>query len=101
MFGLLVARDGGDNAQRLAAGQLWQRLHLSATTHGLALQPLCQVPERIDREQATGRAPVITRAFASLLPTSGGQAVPTCRIGYPTLTAHLSPRRPAEEVLRA
>jgi nitroreductase len=99
-FGLLVARDGGDNAQRLAAGQLWQRLHLSATTQGLAMQPLCQVPERIDREQATGGAPVITRAFAGLLPTPGSQAVMAFRIGYPTLTAHLSPRRPAEEVLR-
>lgn len=99
-FGLLVARDGGDTAQRLGAGRLWQRLHLAATTRGLAMQPLCQIPERIDRERATGGAPTITRAFAELLPGGDGQAVMAFRIGYPTAGTHPSPRRPAEEVLR-
>jgi len=100
-FGLLVTRSHDDNAQRLAAGQLWQRLHLYATTQGLALQPLCQIPERIDREQTTGSDPVITHAFAGLLPGRSGQAVMAFRIGYPTMVAHLSPRRSAQEVLRA
>ncbi len=100
-FGLLVTRGHDDNTQRLAAGQLWQRLHLYATTQGLAMQPLCQVPERVDREQATGSDPIFTRALAGLLPEPSGQAVMTFRIGYPTMIAHLSPRRLAEEVLRA
>lgn len=100
-FGLLVTRGRDDNAQRLAAGRLWQRLHLYATTQGLAMQPLCQVPERVDRERATGGDPVFTRGIAGLLPEPGGQAVMAFRIGYPTLAAHLSPRRPAQEVLRA
>ncbi len=100
-FGLLIARDGGDIAQRLAAGQLWQRLHLSATAQGLAMQPLCQIPERIDRERATGDEPTMTRAFAGLLPDGDGQAVMAFRIGYPTAGTHPSPRRPAAEVLRA
>jgi len=100
-FGLLLARDGGDTAQRLAAGQLWQRLHLAATTRGLAVQPLCQIPERIDRERATAGEPIITRAFASVLPATGGEAVLAFRIGYPTAATHLSPSRPAEEVVRA
>jgi hypothetical protein len=99
-FGLLIARDGGDNAQRLAAGRLWQRLHLAATTQGLAVQPLCQIPERIDRERATGIDPAFTRAFAGVLPATGSQAVMAFRVGYPMMSAQLSPRRPAEEVLR-
>lgn len=99
-FGLLVTRGRDDNAQRLAAGQLWQRLHLYATTQGLAMQPLCQAPERVDRERATGSDPVFTRGLAGLLPEPSGQAVMAFRIGYPTVSAHLSPRRPAQEVLR-
>ena len=100
-FGLLVTRGRDDNAQRLAAGQLWQRLHLYATTQGLAVQPLCQAPERVDREQATGGAPVFTRGLGELLPEPSGQAVMAFRIGYPTMPTHLSPRRPAQEVVRA
>lgn len=100
-FGLLVTRGHDDNAQRLAAGRLWQRLHLYATTQGLAMQPLCQVPERVDREQATGSDPIFTRALTGLLPEPSGQAVMAFRIGYPTMAAHLSPRRLAQEVLRA
>ncbi len=78
-FGLLVARDGGDNVQRLAAGQLWQRLHLSATTQGLAMQPLCQIAERIDREQATGGRighHTRLRGYVADTPQPGGDGVP-------------------------
>jgi hypothetical protein len=34
--------------------RLWQTLHLSATARGLALQPLNQPIETIDRERQTG-----------------------------------------------
>src|SRR5438477_564795 len=38
-FGAVVVHDPADHAQRVRAGRVWQRLHLWATAHGLALQP--------------------------------------------------------------
>lgn len=53
-FGTLVVHEARDNAQRLQAGRMWQRMHLWATTQGLAMQPLNQVVERAEREQTAG-----------------------------------------------
>jgi hypothetical protein len=97
-FGAIVVRDPADRTGRLAAGRAWQHMHLSATAEGLALQPLCQVPERIDRETSAGLPTDFTRAMAALLP-SGTHAIMTFRIGHPTATALLSPRRPAHDVV--
>jgi hypothetical protein len=98
-FGTLAVRLSGNNAQRLQAGRSWQRMHLWATTQGIAMQPLNQVVERAEREQTAGLEPEFTRAVAALLPDTGWQMVMPFRIGYPTLEAFLSPRRPAEEVV--
>ena len=97
-FGAIVVRDPADRTSRLAAGRAWQRMHLSATTEGLALQPLCQVPERIDRETSAGLPADFTPAMAAL-PPSGTHAIMTFRIGHPTMTALRSPRRPAPDVV--
>ena len=97
-FGALVVRDPLDTGQRLAVGRAWQRLHLSMTVDGLRAQPLCQVPERIDRERSTGLTPDFGQALAALLP-AGRHAIMTFRIGYPTAAALPSPRRPAREVV--
>ena len=97
-FGALVVRDPLDTGQRLAVGRAWQRLHLSMTVDGLRAQPLCQVPERIDRERSTGLTPDFGQALAELLP-AGRHAIMTFRIGYPTGAALPSPRRPAREVV--
>ncbi|MCI4658770.1 hypothetical protein [Cryobacterium zhongshanensis] len=97
-FGALVVRDPLDAGQRLAVGRAWQRLHLSMTVDGLRAQPLCQVPERIDRERSTCLTPDFGQALAALLP-AGRHAIMTFRIGYPTAEALPSPRRPAREVV--
>jgi len=68
------------------------------TVDGLRAQPLCQVPERIDRERSTGLTPDFGQALAELLP-AGRHAIMTFRIGYPTGAALPSPRRPAREVV--
>lgn len=99
-FGALVVQDPHDPLQRLRAGRIWQRIHLTATTHGLGMQPLCQIPERVDRETSAGLSPVVTDAIAAMLPASW-HPIMTFRIGYPTATALLSPRRPAADVVRA
>jgi len=97
-FGALVVRAPLDPVARLRAGRIWQRIHLSATVQGLGMQPLCQVPERIDRERSAGLAPDFTDAMAVMLPR-GSHAIMTFRIGYPTSEALRSPRRPATEVV--
>jgi nitroreductase len=98
-FGTLAVRDSANNAQRIQAGRIWQRMHLWATTQGIAMQPLNQIVERAEREQTAGLKPEFTQAIAALLPDPGWQMVMPFRIGYPTQGAFLSPRRPAEEVV--
>jgi hypothetical protein len=56
-FGVIAVRDDRDDAQRMAAGRLWQRMHLWATGEGLAVQPMSQVHERADREAELGLEP--------------------------------------------
>lgn len=59
--------DGHEPVARLRVGRARQRLHLMATVDGLAMQPRCQVPERVDREETAELAPDVTRAMAELL----------------------------------
>jgi nitroreductase len=99
-FGALVVPDPLDPVQRLRVGRIWQRMHLSATTNGLAMQPLCQVPERIDRERTAGLPADFSTAMAAMLPASW-HPIMTFRIGYPTTDALRSPRRPAADVVLA
>ena len=97
-FGALIVRDPLDPIQRLCVGRIWQRMHLSATAQGLGMQPMCQVLERIDREQSIGLQTDCTTAMAAMLPARR-HAIMTFRIGYPTTDALRSPRRPAKEVM--
>jgi nitroreductase len=99
-FGLITVRDRADTAQRLTAGRFFQRVHLTATARGLALQPLNQVLERIDREIAAGLEPTFGSSMAELVPAER-EVVMAFRIGHPTTIAYLSPRRPATDVINA
>jgi nitroreductase len=99
-YGVLNISDAQDSSQELEAGRIYERMHLWATMNGLAMQPLNATLERRDREQSAGLAPVITQGLAGLLPDTYLQAVMPFRIGYPTQEAPLSPRIPAEQVLK-
>ena len=98
-YGILTVTDAQDMSQKLEAGRIYERMHLWATTEGLAMQPLNYVLERIDRESTAGLAPDFTQALTALLPNTTMQAVMPFRIGYPTQQALESPRIPAEEVV--
>lgn len=98
-YGVITARDAGDRFAQLAAGQLLQRIHLTATDRGLALQPMNPVTERVDRERTTGAAATFGPRFAALLPT-GSEPVITFRVGHPTQDARPSPRRALPDVIR-
>ena len=54
LLGVIAVRDPYDRPTALAAGRLWQRLHLLLVSHGLASQPLNQ-PIRVDGSRASAR----------------------------------------------
>lgn len=82
----------------MRAGRVYQRMHLFATAHGLAMQPLNQLAERQDREEERGLPPRFGRFLESLV-GEGRRAQMLFRIGYPWDDASKSPRRPLEWVL--
>lgn len=99
-FGILAVRDYGDDAQRMRAGRLWQRMHLWMTGKGLAAQPMNQLHERADREVELGLEPTFGDALRNLVNDRYRQSLFTFRLGHPTEQAPPSPRRPAESVIK-
>ncbi|MNE56381.1 hypothetical protein D3C80_1512850 [compost metagenome] len=99
VFGTILVRNQSDRVQLMQAGRLWQRMHLWAAVHGLAMQPLNQPHERRDREFQLGLKPIFGQALAELVKAPGFEGVFTFRAGYPVSKGLASPRRSAEEVL--
>ncbi len=98
-FGFLVVRNLDDRAHALRAGRLWQRLHLYATTRGLAMHPVNQPVELADRERQLGRAPEAARRLAALTESAAWRPSFAFRMGYPLRDAALSPRRALADVV--
>lgn len=99
LLGLIAVRDLYDQPVTLDAGRLWQRLHLWATTQGLAAQPLNMPPERVDREAELGLEPRTAAALAEVTGDAGWQPTFVFRLGRTERPARLSPRRPLAEVM--
>ncbi len=98
-FGILTVPDGLNSTQRLQCGRVWQRIHLWATTQGIAMQPMNQMCERVDRERQLGIEPVLGNAVSALVGNDQWQAIMPFRLGYPTLEALSSPRRGLDKVI--
>lgn len=98
-FGYLLVPNAYDRTTALRAGQLWQRLHLWATTQGLAMQPLNQVLERIDRERQLAQPPRTAERLREQLAQPGWVPTFAFRVGYPLHEALAVPRRPVPAVL--
>jgi hypothetical protein len=98
-YGVITTGTPEDRATQLTAGRLLERIHLTATSRGIALHHMNQVTERIDRERDTGVAPTFGPRFAELLPR-GEQPLLTFRVGHPVREAAPSPRRATAEVIR-
>lgn len=97
--GFVVVPDLYDLASCIAAGRAWQRFHLAATARGLALQPVNQPIEIMEREAVRGEEAQMERRLAAL--TGEGVWRPTFafRAGFPARNALPSPRRPVSMVL--
>jgi nitroreductase len=98
-FGAILVRDRLDMAQAIEAGRAWQRLHLAATAHGLAGQPLNQPVEMLDRCRALGRNEELAPALAQWFGSGGWEPTFIFRLGHPTREAPRSPRKLLDAVL--
>jgi hypothetical protein len=98
-YGVITTTAPDDRRVHLDAGRLLQRIHLQATTAGIALHHMNQITERIDREASTGAPATFAPRFASLLP-AGARPLLTFRVGYPVRAGRPTPRRSAAMVLR-
>lgn len=98
-FGLIAIPDRRNLAGLLEAGQFYQRLNLWAVTAGLAMQPLNQILERIDRELSLGQVSQFDSDLHALAAAPGWQIVMPFRVGYPTVEVMPAPRRSAEMVI--
>lgn len=93
-FGVLATPDRDSRREQLVCGRVYQRLHLWATSQGLGVQPLNQMAERQDREQALGLPLTFTTQLRQLLGSSAMGAQMLFRVGYAWDRATRSPRRP-------
>jgi nitroreductase len=99
LIGLIAVRDRYDQQQCLRAGRIWQRAHLLATARGLAGRPCNEAVEMVDHERALSRPPSRTALLNEITGDPAWQPTFVFYMGYPTLSAHPSPRRPVQAVL--
>jgi hypothetical protein len=89
LLGLITAA-GDSHLAHVRAGQLFERLWLTATALGVSLHPMSQ----------TMRRPELRAAVTELLPSPGWIPQHLFRVGYSTRAEeHHTPRRPLEDVL--
>jgi nitroreductase len=87
----LVCANGDSHLVHVRAGQLFERLWLTATAMGVSVHPMSQ----------TMRRPELRAAVGELLPTTGWIPQHLFRVGYSSRGEdhHHTPRRPVEDVL--
>jgi hypothetical protein len=99
IFATIAVRDPARKDVRVRVGRLWQRIHLWGTANGIAMQPLNQIHERMDRETAMQIPARFTQDVAGLIGEPNWHAVFTFRMGYAASPAKPSPRRDLAQVL--
>jgi nitroreductase len=99
LIGFIAVRDRYQQEQCLRAGRIWQRAHLLATARGLAARPCNEAVEIVDHERALGRPASRAALLNEITGDSTWQPTFVFYMGYPTLSAHASPRRPVQAVL--
>jgi hypothetical protein len=99
LIGIITVRDRYDQEHCLRAGRIWQRAHLLATARGLAGRPCNEAVEMIDYEKALGKPALRAGLLSEILGGAAWQPTFVFYMGYPTLTARASPRRPIEQLV--
>jgi nitroreductase len=101
LIGFIAVRDRYDRSQCLQAGRIWQRAHLFATARGIAGRPCNEAVEMVDHERMQGGAPKCLLQLTQITGDPTWQPTFIFLMGYPTETAHASPRRPVQGLLNA
>lgn len=99
LIGIITVRDRYDQKNCLRAGRIWQRAHLLATARGVAGRPCNEAVEMIDHEKTLGKPALRAGLLGEILGDAAWQPTFVFYMGYPTLTARASPRRPIEKVV--
>jgi hypothetical protein len=99
VVGVIAVRDRYDRPAALGAGRAWQHLHLASTLMGVAMQPLNQPMEMVDRERQIGAPPLWERRVAALIASPDWQPTFSFRAGFSTRPAPQSPRRALNDTL--
>ncbi len=99
LIGILAVHDRYDQENCLRAGRIWQRAQLLATARGLAGRPCNEAVEMIDYEKTHKRPAMRVSLLGEILGDPVWQPTFVFYMGYPTLTARASPRRPVETVV--
>lgn len=99
VMGFIAVRELYERLQAMQAGQVWQRMHLWATSKGLSMQPVNQLLEVVDRERELNREARTSEFLANLIGDSSWKPTFAFRAGYPTMAVLASPRRAVDEVL--
>jgi hypothetical protein len=99
IFGVILVRDLYDARHSLIAGRLWQRVHLEATRRGVAMQPINQIMEWVDRDRQLGRSVELRETTARLAGEAGWHPTFGFRAGYAERPATPSVRRALEKSL--
>lgn len=100
-FVILASSERNDRRQQLEIGRVYQRMHLRATSVGLAMQPHNQMPERQDREEVLAIAPEFGSRLAELVTPAEYGVQMIFRIGVAWDEAFASPRRGLSEVVES
>jgi nitroreductase len=98
LIGIIAVRDRLEVRSCLQAGRLWQRIHLFATARGVGVRPCNEAVEMIDHERIHGQTATRLAELSQVTQNSEFQPTFLFLMGYSTLPAHPSPRRPVEEV---
>lgn len=99
LIGFIAVRDRYAPDQCLKAGRMWQRAHLLATSRGIAGRPCNEAVEMVDHEHSQGKPATRLAQLQEIMSDSVWQPTFVFYMGYATLPAHASPRRPVEAVV--
>ena len=99
LIGMIAVRDRYDQEQCLRAGRIWQQAHLLATARGLVGRPCNELVEMVDHERALGKPASCLALLNEITGDAAWQPTFVFYMGYATLPAHASPRRPVQAVV--
>jgi nitroreductase len=100
LTGFIAVRDRYDRPQALRVGRLWQRMHLAATELGIAMHPINQPIETVDRERRLGREGKSETRLAGITGAPDWRPTFAFRAGFATREAPRSARRALADVTR-